>query len=151
MKEGGEGISTLSKEILIDIGDSSCIGINARFAGVDGGELGCARSDHGGDTRLNDTITPNHSMMLRIENSPVQGMRDHANHLLGGIARKHGIGIECHDISGAFKKGQVSHYSEEVLLVYLALIQIQQELQNKRTIFVIYAILEVGLRKVLLT
>ena len=86
---------TLVEQILIDIGNRACIGVEAGLAAT---QLRVARAVGAGQThrhaRLEDAVSVYHAPAGRVVAWPVERVRHGAGKLPCRIARQQGIGIE---------------------------------------------------------
>ena len=101
------GEAAFAVEILIGVGDGAGVDVESGFSGVDGGEAGAGGAlDADADAGLQDAVTGDDDVFLRIDDGAIERMGESSDHAMRGSARKFGVGIEGdHELNARKNRG----------------------------------------------
>ena len=89
------GEDALAEQILVDVRHRGRVRIDAGVAGIGAREQRSGGAGHRhADARLQDAVAVGDAPQLRIDDRPVERMRDDADQLARGIARQLRVGVE---------------------------------------------------------
>ena len=103
------GEDSLAEEVLIGVRDRGRVGIDAGVAGVHPGEERPGRAGQGhAHPRLEDAVALGHPPEVRVEVRAIEGMRDDADELAGGVARQPGVAVQRDAVAHPGQDGSAS-------------------------------------------
>src|SRR5262249_29508543 len=108
----------LAIEILVNIGNSASVDIEAGLARVQSSKTGsrCALNADA-QPRLKDAIAGIHDVLGRINDGMIELMRHGAHHATGASSWQFGVGIQSKDIAHVGKHGKIAHLDGKTVVL----------------------------------